>query len=394
MPSWLNSELDINAVKSSVKKTMSPFLATEKGATSVASKHFGLMKKKSRGAPQSSEVPVSVASKHFNNPFKKQPSVKNSNVVEEAPPLDKAPKESRTESPAVEDSSSTATERMASPVMVEEVKSDDAASVQVDNIANVVKDNTKDNDSGRDSRASVRSVSKEENSSMSSGDEIPPKDQPVEVREETRKEDERKEEEEEALDEETVMTMAKTAPTLVVATTAAALATTKADDQEEYVTEESFDSFEEASIEAVQHDGRVALGFFVHPTETEETETMVDMGVVAQTVHFAETMMEKHLACLNPCVDKVGEWHTNVMPKVQVWQTVVMSKCAEKAEEWQTTVMPQCVETVDQLQTSAKMSMSKLMTRPTVQSSPEEVVEDRNDDTDTMEASDASELRA
>lgn len=308
MPSWLNSELDINAVKasvkklsssanseidiasvkSSVKKTMRPFLATEKGATSVASKHFGLMKKKLRGgAPQSSEVPVSVASKHFNNPFKKQPSVKNSkSVVEEAPPLDKAPKESRTESPAVEDSSSTATERMASPVMVEEVKSDDAASVQVDNIANVVKDNTKDNDSGRDSRASVRSVSKEENSSMSSGDEIPPKDQPVEVREEakeeeTRKEDERKEEEE-ALDEETVMTMAKTAPTLVVATTAAALATTKADDQEEYVTEESFDSFEEASIEAVQHDGRVALGFFVHPTETEETETMVDMGVVAQ----------------------------------------------------------------------------------------------------------------
>jgi len=308
MPSWLNSELDINAVKasvkklsssanseidiasvkSSVKKAMSPFLATKKGATSVASKHFGLMKKKSRGgAPQSSEVPVSVASKHFNNPFKKQPSVKNSkSVVEEAPPLDKAPKESRTESPAVEDSSSTATERMASPVMVEEVKSDDAASVQVDNIANVVKDNTKDNDSGRDSRASVRSVSKEENSSMSSGDEIPPKDQPAEVREEakeeeTRKEDERKEEEE-ALDEETVMTMAKTAPTLVVATTAAALATTKADDQEEYVTEESFDSFEEASIEAVQHDGRVALGFFVHPTETEETETMVDMGVVAQ----------------------------------------------------------------------------------------------------------------
>ena len=66
MPSWLNSELDINAVKasvkklsssansdidiasikSSVKKTMSPFLATEKGATSVASKHFGFMKKK------------------------------------------------------------------------------------------------------------------------------------------------------------------------------------------------------------------------------------------------------------------------------------------------------------------------------------------------------------
>ena len=302
MPSWLNSELDINAVKasvkkllssanseiniasvkSSVKKTMSPFLATEKGATSVASKHFGLMKKKSRGggAPQSSEVPVSVASKHFNNPFKKQPSVKNIKVVEEAPPLDKAPNESRTESPAMEDSSSMATERMASPVMVEEVKSDDAASVQVDNIANVVKDNTKDNDSGRDSRASVRSVSKEENSSMSSGDEIPPKE--VEAKEEeTRKEDERKEEEE-ALDEETVMTMAKTAPTLVVATIAAALATTKADDQEEYVTEESFDSFEEASIEAVQHDGRVALGFFVHPTETEETETMVDMGVVAQ----------------------------------------------------------------------------------------------------------------
>ena len=295
MPSWLNSELDINAVKasvkkllssanseiniasvkSSVKKTMSPFLATEKGATSVASKHFGLMKKKSRGggAPQSSEVPVSVASKHFNNPFKKQPSVKNIKVVEEAPPLDKAPKESRTESPAVEDSSSMATERMASPVMVEEVKSDDAASVQVDNIANVVKDNTKDNDSGRDSRASVRSVSKEENSSMSSGDEIPPKE--VEAKEEAK-------EEEEALDEETVMTMAKTAPTLVVATIAAALATTKADDQEEYVTEESFDSFEEASIEAVQHDGRVALGFFVHPTETEETETMVDMGVVAQ----------------------------------------------------------------------------------------------------------------
>jgi hypothetical protein len=294
MPSWLNSELDINAVKasvkklsssanseiniasvkSSVKKTMSPFLATEKGATSVASKHFGLMKKKSRGggAPQSSEVPVSVASKHFNNPFKKQPSVKNIKVVEEAPPLDKAPKESRTESPAVEDSSSMATERMASPVMVEEVKSDDAASVQVDNIANVVRDNTKDNDSGRDSRASVRSVSKEENSSMSSGDEIPPKE--VEAKEEAK--------EEEALDEETVMTMAKTAPTLVVATIAAALATTKADDQEEYVTEESFDSFEEASIEAVQHDGRVALGFFVHPTETEETETMVDMGVVAQ----------------------------------------------------------------------------------------------------------------
>ena len=309
MPSWLNSELDINAVKasvkkllssanseiniasvkSSVKKTMSPFLATKKGATSVASKHFGLMKKKSRGggAPQSSEVPVSVASKHFNNPFKKQPSVKNSkSVVEEAPPLDKAPKESRTESPAVEDSSSMATERMASPVMVEEVKSDDAASVQVDNIANVVRDNTKDNDSGRDSRASVRSVSKEENSSMSSGDEIPPKDQPAEVREEAKEEETRKEdegkEEEEALDEETVMTMAKTAPTLVVATIAAALATTKADDQEEYVTEESFDSFEEASIEAVQHDGRVALGFFVHPTETEETETMVDMGVVAQ----------------------------------------------------------------------------------------------------------------
>jgi hypothetical protein len=111
-------------------------------------------------------------------------------------------------------------------------------------------------------------------------------------------------------------------------------------------------------------------------------------------MHFAETMMEKHLACLNPCVDKVGEWHTNVMPKVQVWQTVVMSKCAEKAEEWQTTVMPQCVETVDQLQATAKMSMSKLMTRPTAESSPEEVVEDRNDDTDTMEASDASELRA
>lgn len=304
MPSWLNSELDINAVKASVKKlsssanseidiasvkssvrkTMSVFLATEKGATSVASKHFGLMKKKSRGgAPQSSEVPVSVASKHFNNLFKKQPSVKNNkSVVEEAPPVDKAPivepKESRTESPAVEDS--MATERMASPVMVEEVKSDDAASVQVDNITNVVKDNTKDNDSGRDSRASVRSVSKEENSSMSSGDEIPPKEEEAKE-EETRKEDKRREEEE-ALDEETVMTMAKTAPTLVVATTAAALATTKADDQQEYVTEESFDSFEEASIEAVQHDGRVALGFFVHPTETEETETMVDMGVVAQ----------------------------------------------------------------------------------------------------------------
>ena len=320
MPSWLNSELDINAVKasvkklsssansdidiasikSSVKKTMSPFLATEKGATSVASKHFGFMKKKmsrSGAAPQeSSEVPVSVASKHFNNPFKKQPSMKkNMSVVEEALPVDKAPivepNESRTESPAMEDSSSMATERMASPVMVEEVKSDDAATaVKVDNIKDVVKDNTKEEDSGRDSRASVRSVSKEVNSSMSSGDEMPPKDQPVEVmdspvvaardspvvvneeekEEVTIKEDERKEEE--ALDEETVMTMAKTAPALVVAT---------ADDRQGYVTEESFDSFEEASIEAVQHDGRVALGFFVHGSETEET-TAVDAGVMAQ----------------------------------------------------------------------------------------------------------------
>jgi hypothetical protein len=320
MPSWLNSELDINAVKasvkklsssansdidiasikSSVKKTMSPFLATEKGATSVASKHFGFMKKKmsrSGAAPQeSSEVPVSVASKHFNNPFKKQPSMKkNMSVVEEALPVDKAPivepNESRTESPAMEDSSSMATERMASPVMVEEVKSDDAATaVKVDNIKDVVKDNTKEEDSSRDSRASVRSVSKEVNSSMSSGDEMPPKDQPVEVmdspvvaardspvvvneeekEEVTIKEDERKEEE--ALDEETVMTMAKTAPALVVAT---------ADDHQGYVTEESFDSFEEASIEAVQHDGRVALGFFVHGSETEET-TAVDAGVMAQ----------------------------------------------------------------------------------------------------------------
>ena len=175
--------------------------------------------------------------------------------------------------------------------MVEEVKSDDAATaVKVDNIKDVVKDNTKEEDSGRDSRASVRSVSKEVNSSMSSGDEMPPKDQPVEVmdspvvaardspvvvneeekEEETIKEDERKEEE--ALDEETVMTMAKTAPALVVAT---------ADDHQGYVTEESFDSFEEASIEAVQHDGRVALGFFVHGSETEET-TAVDAGVMAQ----------------------------------------------------------------------------------------------------------------
>jgi hypothetical protein len=321
MPSWLNSELDINTVKasvkkfsssaksdidiasikSSVKKTMSPLLAAEKGATSMASKHFGFMKKKmsrSGAAPQeSSEVPVSVASKHFKNPFKKQPSVKNNkSVVDEALPVDKAPivepKESRTESPAVEDSSSMATERMASPMMVEEVKSDDAATaVQVDNIMNVVKDNTEEEDSGRDSRNSVRSLSKEENSSMSSGDEIPLKDQPVEERnspvvaardspvvakeeekeEETSKVDERKEEEE-AHDEETVMTMAKTAPALVVAT---------ADDRQGYVTEESFDSFEEASIEAVQHDGRVALGFFVHGSETEET-TVVDTGVMAQ----------------------------------------------------------------------------------------------------------------
>jgi copper chaperone CopZ len=70
-----NSESDIASVKSSFKKTMSPFLATENGATSVAlTKHFGFMKKMSRSgaAPQeSSEVQVSVASKskskHFNN---------------------------------------------------------------------------------------------------------------------------------------------------------------------------------------------------------------------------------------------------------------------------------------------------------------------------------------
>jgi hypothetical protein len=72
-----------------------------------------------------------------------------------------------------------------------------------------------------------------------------------------------------------------------------------------------------------------------------------------------------------------------------------MSMCAEKAEEWQTTVMPQCVETVDQWQTTAKVSMSKLRTRPTAESSPEEEVEDRNENDDhTMEASDASEIRA
>jgi hypothetical protein len=107
---------------------MSPFLATEKGATSVASKHFGFMKKMSPGgaAPQeSSEVPVSIASKskHFKNLFKKQPSVKNCKVVEEALPVDKAPivepKETRTESPAVENGSSMATERMASELFHE-----------------------------------------------------------------------------------------------------------------------------------------------------------------------------------------------------------------------------------------------------------------------------------
>jgi hypothetical protein len=206
---------------------MSPFLATEKGATSVASKHFGFMKKKmsrSGAAPQeSSEVPVSVASKskHFKNLFKKQPSMKNCKVVEEAPPLDKAPivepKESRTESPAVENGSSMATERMAyelfhelfhelaSPVMVEEVKSDDAAPKPKEQPVEVM-----------DSP-----VVGARNSPVVFKEEVKEK--------ETRKEDERKEEEEEeeeALD----------------------------DDQQEYITKESFDSFELYRL-AINNDG-------------------------------------------------------------------------------------------------------------------------------------------
>lgn len=83
---------------------------------------------------------------------------------------------------------------------------------------------------------------------------------------------------------------------------------------------------DQPSIEAVQMDGAVALGFFSSKGQTmNETDDLL-----AQTRQFAESaalIIEQ--SCLTPCSGHISLWQANVTPKVQEWQATVVPMVQE-----------------------------------------------------------------
>jgi len=90
--------------------------------------------------------------------------------------------------------------------------------------------------------------------------------------------------------------------------------------------EENSSAETEVGIEAVQHDGRVALGYFERTTLIKEK----GVSMLEQTRQFAESaaeMMEHH--CLIPCVGKVNEW--------QDWSKKLMSNLSHNGKTSEST---------------------------------------------------------